>query len=276
MSKSGKPDLSETPIFRVKVETGVFFTRKDIIMHNLKFINIKRDVIENPELTSEETATYMALVATAINGKAYVTRNNLEMIMTGEIIPNINLNGQILSLATKLDTSSKPYIKILSNDKNSYIIDMSAAEVDTSKDYFAGIQLCEIQKIFQNCKNNKYNVLRVLFEIVASFSHSTIMGKAKDRVGFCSLESISEKTNLGVATISRCINILVDLQLIHRFTYSPRRRSDGSLKQDCNSYSRWEDRGYNISYCKKRIAGIQEKLKDDPMYEDKLDLWNDR
>ena len=123
-------------------------------------------------------------------------------------------------------------IDVVTKFKDGYIVTSNSIWVDGNEDYFAKMDLEDMQKIFANC--------------IRPFQLFDFYGKLLLSIGFdtkayhLSQEQMAERWNLNRATVRNYINTLEDLNLI--YVYRCQCRYPDSQQVVGHFYGRYEDR----------------------------------
>ncbi len=212
-------------------------------------IFIKKDIIQNTELSASAIYCYVTLKAmldnTVEKTDMYITINSLYYFFNEQIPTRKTITKLIYGMSELI------YYKIISAKEisnNEFIIDISTLEFNSKKNFFILIEKKEIISLMKIKTNkDKYKLLRYLLTIIGSFNHKEGEGK----VGYNSINNMAELSGISAKSITEYNQILEDNQIIYIHRSEEYCRLDGGqIKSIVNNYSLYCDKDFCIKKAK--------------------------
>lgn len=153
-----------------------------------------------------------------------------------------NLKAGIQSLA------DRRLITILDQCGDNYVISNKGLEVDTEKEKFVVVELCEMQKIFSE-SNKPFNVFTFFVNLIG-----TINNKTKE--WHMSQDEMASLWGASKRTINEYLEQLQNMQLIYVYRHK-KRRANGTYYKLNNSYGRYCDKDAVIAEAQKYADTVE-------------------
>lgn len=241
-------------------------------------IYLKNELVTGDILTPEGVLTYIALrkimdESAVIRGKDStldcISVNKMAYSLIGTMdkydksLLDALVRGVYELVAGNIVTIIQPY-------QNEWVLDFKHMYVDTMTNKYTVIIADEIKKILTINGQMKRNIsmLKYFVALVSTFDWSASLkckGNMPDLQGKLThmpQDYIAGQAGISVKTCRRYNDILVDCKVIYIYKSNDKIKSDDSLKQINNCYSRYEDRDLCRMYASnyENIMGYQHKI----------------
>lgn len=185
----------------------------------------------------------MERVITSAEGIGYfVTGRFLKTVVKRDRTMLQNIRAGIQSLA------DRNIITIIDQSGDNYIISNKGLEVDTEKEKFVVVELCEMQKIFSE-SNKPFNVFTFFVNLIG-----TINNKTKE--WHMSQDEMASLWGASKRTINEYLEQLQNMQLIYVYRHK-KRRANGTYYKLNNSYGRYCDKDAVIAEAQKYADTVE-------------------
>lgn len=221
---------------------------------------LQKKVIENPKLTKEGLAVYIALRRIMNDEEKiyYISINMLAYILFGNGDYTTRFTKSIKSGFENLidDVGIAKIEKSINQTEN--IVDLSGLyfatdNVKETKDYFTRVYDNEIKSIM-NCKKDKFKVLKYFVFLMGTLSNSTFTyidsrgDSIKSFIGGLTIDYLSELSGVNKSSIIKYNKLLEDKELIYVYRHDDFVLENGEIKTLHNGYGRYADKEYIIKY----------------------------
>lgn len=198
------------------------------------------------------------IVLSALNG---MYSNKMEQVITSAEGIGYFVTGRFLKTVVKRDRTmlqniragiqslaDRNIITIIDQSGDNYIISNKGLEVDTEKEKFVVVELCEMQKIFSE-SNKPFNVFTFFVNLIG-----TINNKTKE--WHMSQDEMASLWGASKRTINEYLEQLQNMQLIYVYRHK-KRRANGTYYKLNNSYGRYCDKDAVIAEAQKYADTVE-------------------
>ena len=223
-------------------------------------LKLKKDIVENKELSNNAIVTYIGLVSCLKNDfdNVYTNKNMISYYLTKK-----------KTISRRFEESLRNGLKeliekniILCNNKNGtdYFMELTNIKLN-EKDKFIFVDFEDIQKILSCSYQGKNGLLRFYICLLGTFiSKNKIKDiretdKYNNILGMMSQEYLAEISNISVHTVVEYIKILEQLELLYisrcSFMFKD---GKGNVKRHNNIYGRYVDKDIIDEFTKIRYS----------------------
>lgn len=204
-----------------------------------------------PQYTGEEMAVFFVLnyLQNSKHDKLLVSTDIIGYYLTGRFINSQDDKNLIKGIKNGLGSLIKEKdIKVLEQNRNSYLVDSNSCYVDIKEHKFIIIKLWEMQKIFSALGAYGFNVLRFFVNIVG-----TINGNSKS--WHMTQDDMANNWNMSKNTVNEYLCKLEELKLLYIFR-SKARKKDETFHRTGNVYGRYCDKDLIIEEGKQYLKEV--------------------
>ena len=227
------------------------------MVKNIVFL--KRDIIDNKNLTNEGIMVYTALVIASENkiDRLFTTVNSIEVILKMKF----DDSDRYFKDKTKRGLLNLAENKIieLHHDGEDFkpnepiVIKLNNFRIDNQKDRFIIADIKDIVKIirYKEKKFENEKLLSYYFAILSTINNSS-------KCGYSTIEALSDISGINVTTATTKYNKLLEemkIIYIHRHNKSYK-CYDGTIRKTNNTYGRYSDKEHIISNAESYIQEI--------------------
>lgn len=168
-------------------------------------ICIKKDV--QPQYTGNEMAVFLMLnyLQNDKNDKLFVSIDAIGYFLTGRFINSQTDKNLVKNIKEGFEgLKQQEDINVLSQNKNSYIIESKSCRVDTKEHRFVLVKLWEIQKIFSSCGAYGFELLRFFVNITGTIN-------VNSKFWHMTQDDMANNWNMSKNTVNEYMHKLEDL-----------------------------------------------------------------